>query len=101
MTTAFNRRDFIRHVVSGASALTLSPTTFAQYGSIPGKVLLRFNENPYGPSPKGLEAAAAAAADGAYYPMEITTMLLDAIAKKNDLPADSLCLLYTSPSPRD
>ena len=92
MTTAFNRRDFIRHVVSGASILTLSPTTFAQYGSIPGKVLLRFNENPYGPSPKGLEAAAAAAADGAYYPMEITTMLLDAIAKKSDLPADSLVL---------
>ena len=92
MNTAINRRDFVRSVVGGAVALSFVPATFAQYGPIPGKVLLRFNENPYGPSPKGLEAAAAAAADGAYYPIEITNYLLDAIAQKNDISGDNLVL---------
>ena len=92
MTTAINRRDFVRNVVGGAVALSLAPAAFSQYGPIPGKVLLRFNENPYGPSPKGLKAAAAAAKDGAYYPIEITGNLLNAIAERNGLSTDNLVL---------
>lgn len=92
MTTSFNRRNFVKTMVGGAVALSLAPATLAQYGSIPGKVLLRFNENPYGPSPKGLQAAAEAAADGAYYPIQITGDLLNVIAERNDLSRDNLVL---------
>ena len=89
---SFNRRRFVTSMVSGAVALSLTPTGFAQYGPIPGKVLLRFNENPYGPSERGLQAAADAARDGAYYPLEITGNLLDAIAERNQLSRDNLVL---------
>jgi histidinol-phosphate aminotransferase len=92
MTTEVNRRNFVKTLLGGAVALSLAPTALAQYGSIPGKILLRFNENPYGPSPKGLKAAAEAAADGAYYPMQITGDLISAIAERNDLSTDHLVL---------
>lgn len=92
MTTSFNRRHFVKTLVGGAVALSFSPAAFAQYGPIPGKALLRFNENPYGPSPKGLKAAADAAADGAYYPVQIPGKLLKAIAEQNNLSPDNLVL---------
>jgi len=92
MKTAFNRRDFVRTVVGSAVALSLGPTAFAQYGPIPGKVLLRFNENPYGPSAKGLKAAAEAAKVGAYYPESIAADLQQLIAKRHGLSMDNMVL---------
>jgi histidinol-phosphate aminotransferase len=92
MNTAFNRRAFVRTMVGGAIALSLSPATFAQYGPIPGKILLRYNENPYGPSPKGLKAGAEAAKVGAYYPESITTDLQRLIAKRHGLSMDNMVL---------
>lgn len=89
---SINRRRFVTSMVGGAVALSLTPAGFSQYGPIPGKILLRFNENPYGPSARGLQAAADAARDGAYYPMEITGNLLDAIAERNQLTRDNLVL---------
>ena len=71
MSTQVNRRHFVKTIVGSALALSIAPQAFAQYGPIPGKILLRYNENPYGPSAKGLKAGAEAAAVGAYYPDSI------------------------------
>ena len=92
MTSSFNRRNFIKSVVGGTVALSFAPATFAQYGPIPGKILLRYNENPYGPSAKGLKAGAEAAAVGAYYPESITADLQRAIAKQHGLSMDNMVL---------
>jgi histidinol-phosphate aminotransferase len=92
MSIQINRRNFVKTVVGGAIALSFSPTAFAQYGPIPGKILLRFNENPYGPSAKGLKAGAEAAAVGAYYPGSIEFDLQAAIAEHHGLSMDNMIL---------
>lgn len=92
MKTGFNRRDFVRTVVGGAVALSLGPTAFAQYGPIPGKILLRYNENPYGPSAKGLKAGSEAATVGAYYPESIIGDLQRMIARRHGLSMDNMVL---------
>ena len=80
MSTQVNRRHFVKTMLGSAVALSIAPKAFAQYGPIPGKILLRYNENPYGPSAKGLNAGAEAAAVGAYYPDSISVDLQAAIA---------------------
>ena len=92
MAYQIKRRDFVKSIVGSAVALSISPSSFAQYGPIPGKTLLRFNENPYGPSPEGLKAAAEAAKAGAYYPGSIETDLPAAIAERNGLAARNMVL---------
>ena len=92
MKRAFDRREFVRSIVGGAVALSLSPMALAQYGPIPGKILLRYNENPYGPSAKGLKAGAEAAKVGAYYPESITTDLPRMIARRHGLEMDNMVL---------
>lgn len=92
MSTQVNRRNFVKTMVGGAVALAIAPTAFAQYGPIPGKILLRYNENPYGPSAKGLKAGAAAASVGAYYPDSIIFDLQAAIAERHGLSMDNMVL---------
>lgn len=92
MSTQINRRNFVKTVLGSAVALSISPGALAQYGPIPGKILLRFNENPYGPSAKGLKAGAEAAAVGAYYPDSIGTDLKAAIAKRHGVSIDNMVL---------
>ena len=53
MSIQYNRRDLICGMVGGAVSLVLAPTVSAQLGPPPGKIALRFNENPYGPSGSG------------------------------------------------
>ena len=92
MSAQVNRRFFIKTALGAAVALSSAPAAIAQYGPIPGKILLRFNENPYGPSPKGLKAAAEAAAAGAYYPGSIETDLQAAIAERHSLSMSNMVL---------
>lgn len=92
MSTQINRRNFVKTMLGGAVALSITPGAFAQYGPIPGKILLRFNENPYGPSAKGLKAGAEAAAVGAYYPDSIETDLQATIAKRHGVSMDNMVL---------
>jgi len=92
----------MRGMVSGAVGLALAPTTFAQWrprfdpdatiGPKPGVIRLSSNENPYGPGPKALAAAADAAAKGAYYPFSIMVNLQHAIAEQHGLSMDNLLL---------
>jgi len=92
MSTQINRRNFVKTMLGSAVALSITPGAFAQYGPIPGKILLRFNENPYGPSAKGLKAGAEAAAVGAYYPDSIETDLQATIAKRHGVSMDNMVL---------
>lgn len=92
MSNQINRRDLMRGMVSGAVSLAFAPGIFAQHGPPPGKIALRFNENPYGPSASALKAAADALDMGAYYPTAIASDLLHSIAAKNGIAPDNMVL---------
>ena len=102
MSFQLSRRQLMRGMISGAVGLALAPTTFAQWrprydpdamlGPKPGVIRLSSNENPYGPGPKALKAAADAAAKGAYYPFSIMVNLQHDIAEQHGLTMDNLLL---------
>lgn len=92
MSIQFSRRAVIRGMVSSAVSLALAPGAFAQHGPPPGKIALRFNENPYGPSASALKAAAEALEMGAYYPTAIPDELIKSIATRNELSLDNIAL---------
>ena len=82
----------MRGMVSSAVSLALAPIAFAELGPPPGKIALRFNENPYGPSASALKAAAEALDLGAYYPTTIGNDLASAISAKNGIALDNVVL---------
>jgi histidinol-phosphate aminotransferase len=56
----------------------------------PGALKLASNENPLGPSPRAIEALAAAAASVHVYPDGATTALREALAQSLGVPADHI-----------
>jgi histidinol-phosphate aminotransferase len=54
----------------------------------PGVIKLASNENPFGPSPKAIEAIGKEAHNLQTYPDQKSTLLREAIAKKSGLPPD-------------
>ena len=92
MTTQFSRRDLVRGILGGAASLAFAPVSLANLGPPPGMIALRFNENPYGPSPGALKAAAEAAALGAYYADDMQAPLLQTIATRNDVALENMVL---------
>jgi histidinol-phosphate aminotransferase len=92
MANHLSRRDLMRGVLAGAVSLAFTPAASVQLGPPPGVITLRYNENPYGPSPGALKAAAEAAALGAYYPGAIETDLLRVIARRNGLRLENMVL---------
>ncbi len=92
MQTRVNRRALLSGMIGGAVALSLAPSAFAKFGPPPGKISLRFNENPYGPSAKALQAASRALRKGAYYPDPTQSELYAAIAAKYGVTRDHLFL---------
>ena len=92
MSMQFSRRDLVRGILGGAATLALTPISLANLGPPPGMIALRFNENPYGPSPGALKAAAEAAALGAYYADDMQTPLLQTIADKHDVGLENMVL---------
>ena len=88
-----SRRTLIAAMFGGAASLTLPGRLLAQtIGPEPGMIRLTSNENPYGPSPAALEAAAKASANGAYYPGRVTLELMQAIADGNELSRDNVVI---------
>lgn len=63
----------------------------AQYG-ISGALKLASNENPLGPSPKGVAAALAAASSVHIYPDGSGTFLRRALSERHGVPADQVLL---------
>ena len=92
MPIQYSRRHLMLGMAGGAVSLALAPAVLAQLGPPPGKIALRWNENPYGPSPGALKAAAEAAALGAYYAVGVDTELRKSIASRNDLALENVAL---------
>jgi histidinol-phosphate aminotransferase len=88
----FSRRDLVRGILGGAASLAFTPISLANLGPPPGMIALRFNENPYGPSPGALKAAAEAAALGAYYADDMHAPLLQTIADRNNVALENMVL---------
>jgi histidinol-phosphate aminotransferase len=92
MSMQFSRRDLVRGILGGAASLAFTPISLANLGPPPGMIALRFNENPYGPSPGALKAAAEAAALGAYYADDMHAPLLQTIADRNNVALENMVL---------
>ncbi|MEM6710185.1 MAG: histidinol-phosphate transaminase [Pseudomonadota bacterium] len=99
MAEQLNRRRFMGGLGAGAGLLWASPS-FAQslFGPRDGIVRLSANENPYGPSPKALNAINEAATRGAYYPGRAFRALTAMIAEANNLPVESVVITSGSSS---
>lgn len=69
-------------------AMSSLPTYKAGRRADPGGVKLSSNENPYPPLPSVLEAIAVAAADLNRYPDPASSVLVEAIAARFDVPAE-------------
>ncbi len=92
--TGLNRRRLLGGslaLLAGASARPLLAADIRLQPE-PGIARLSSNENPYGPSPKALAAAARAAERGAYYPGPIQQDLIRMIAERNALESDSVVI---------
>jgi len=87
-----NRRSALRGVLMGAAGLALSPITLSQIDIPVGQVRLVFNENPYGPSPKALEAVANILPKTAYYPGAIEQDLPALFMERHRLDSDQVFL---------
>lgn len=94
MSNTMTRRSILGGVLAGAAGSALGPSAFAQVmlGPAPGQIRLTSNENPYGPSPSALKAAANASANGAYYPGAISRELMQLIASKHNLDLENIVL---------
>jgi len=87
-----NRRSALRGVLMGAAGLALSPITLSQIDIPAGQIRLVFNENPYGPSPKALEAVAKILPKTAYYPGAIEQELPALFVERHRLNPDQVFL---------
>ena len=87
-----NRRSALRGMLMGAAGLALSPITLSQIDIPVGQVRLVFNENPYGPSPKALEAVATILPKTAYCPGAIEQDLPALFMERHRLDADQVFL---------
>jgi histidinol-phosphate aminotransferase len=76
----------------GAAGLALSPITLSQIDIPAGQIRLVFNENPYGPSPKALEAVAKILPKTAYYPGAIEQDLPALFTERHRLDSDQVFL---------
>jgi histidinol-phosphate aminotransferase len=92
MPNQLSRRDIVRGLTGGAVGLALAPISFAHLGPPTGMIALRFNENPYGPSPGALKAAEKAAALGAYYADDMEATLLRTIAARHDVALENMVI---------
>lgn len=96
MTAIISRRAFLGGLAATAavagSSLALPALARSTFGPPAGVVRLSANENPYGPSPKALQAIADAASKGAYYPGAVRAELVDMIASANGIEADGVVM---------
>ncbi len=98
MPIALNRRSFAGTLgLAAGAALLESPLSriaeaAARTPRPAGAILLNSNENPYGPSPKALEAYAQAASVANRYPDTAEDALRGAIAKHHGVAAEQVVL---------
>lgn len=93
----FSRRDFSRTLGSLAVALAaprlpLELDDRHAKPAPPNSIHLNFNENPYGPSPKALEALASCGQVASRYPDSFDRELTEALAKKYNVSRENIAL---------
>ena len=87
------RRSALREYADwGRLGWPLSPITLSQIDIPEGQIRLIFNENPYGPSAKALEAVANILPKTAYYPGAIEQELPALFMERHRLDADQVFL---------
>jgi histidinol-phosphate aminotransferase len=96
-TISISRRQFAQLLSAGAAATLVRPAfSFAKTdGQIPapgGVVRLSANENPYGPCPKALQAITDSFHLACRYPDEHDNILIEKLAKLNDVDRDEILL---------
>jgi histidinol-phosphate aminotransferase len=96
-TISISRRDFARLLGVGAAAAFVRPaSSFAKqpehFPAIGKVVRLSANENPYGPSPKALEAMTDSFTLVCRYPDEHNNILIDKLAKLNGVDHEQILL---------
>ena len=99
-TMSVSRRRFAQLLGAGAAAVVVRPSlSFAkppQAVTSPlaegGIVRLSANENPYGPSPKALQAITDSFGLASRYPDEHNNVLIDKLAKLNGVSRDQILL---------
>ena len=93
-----NRRDWLKTAFLGSAALTLSPLEFLAKETPNFNVLknsnetirLCFNENPFGTSPKALEAMQKSLSLSSMYDFKFADVLSEKLAEKNQLKKENL-----------
>ena len=95
-TISISRRRFAQLLGAGAVSTLVRPNfsfaTETAAGPVGAVVRLSSNENPYGPSPKALEAMTNAFGLACRYPDRHADQLIDALAKVNDVKRDQVLL---------
>ena len=94
---SISRRKFTQLLGVGAAAAVVRPACSLIAEPVPqstttGVVRLSANENPYGPSPKGLKAMSEAFDLACRYPDEHNNVLIDKLAKLNHVDRDQILL---------
>ena len=97
-TITISRRRFAQLLGAGAAAAVARPAfSFAtpktfEVAAAPKVVRLSANENPYGPSPKALQAITDSFGLACRYPDEHNNVLIEKLAKLNDVNRDQILL---------
>ncbi|MGH9712784.1 MAG: histidinol-phosphate transaminase [Candidatus Acidiferrales bacterium] len=101
-STQYSRRDFSRAVVEAAALAFATPglrgahaVNLAAPMAVPvtsQRILLNFNENPYGPTPKALEALAKCGHVAARYPDAAYEQVRDALARTHEVKRENIVL---------
>jgi histidinol-phosphate aminotransferase len=96
---SLSRREFVQLLSAGAAAALVKPALSCakqpERFSLPsalGIVRLSANENPYGPSPKALRAITDSFGLACRYPDEHNNVLIDKLAKLNNIDRDQVLL---------
>jgi histidinol-phosphate aminotransferase len=100
---SISRRRFAQWLGVGAASAVVSPRLARSNSLLHGLPLspdsraatvvrLSANENPYGPSPMALKAMTEAFSLSCRYPDEHADVLIDALAKVNDIPRNQILL---------
>src|SRR5881275_1036677 len=89
MTVAISRRSLLGAASAsaalgfgGAPALAQAKAKPPLFGPAPGVAWLTYNENPYGPSPRAIQAMAEAASKGCYYADDANDRLRAMVAER-------------------
>src|ERR1043166_7544433 len=100
-TISISRRKFAQLLGAGAAAAVVRPPlsfpkpaqSTAGFSTSAGKMVrLSANENPYGPSPKALQAITDSFGLASRYPDEHNNQLIDKLAKLNGVSRDQILL---------